>query len=244
MTNKMEKSEESSHNSEEEESEEEQEDYVEIPLKNKDGKIVAYTKVERDIYDSLYSTPCLNKDGYVQLKIGGISVLLHRFVMDANKGDPKVDHINGDKLDNRRANLRFATSTQNSQNKPKKEGTTSQYIGVHRRIYDYGVRWIGKIRLNGKIVEKTFRDEEHAAHWYNEQALEHHKTNDFEPSINDIEKPNDYEVPVDRQQVSFGTKKLPDGKFEANIQNNKQPMYLGRFETQEEAQSVYLNKKK
>lgn len=235
----MEKSEE---NDSEKSDSEQQEEYIEIPLKNKDAKIVAYTKVDRDIYDSLSSTPVLNKDGYCQMKINGITILLHRFVMDANKGDPKVDHINGDKLDNRRANLRFATNAQNSQNKAKKDGTSSQYIGVYKRVYDYGIRWIAKIRINGKRIEKTFKDEEQAAYWYNSKALEFHESDDFNPSINKIEKPNDYEVIPDKN-ASFGTNKRPNGNFEVTVQNEKKGIHVGTFKTQEEAKEAYIKKK-
>lgn len=43
-------------------------------------------------------------------------VYLHRFVLNAQEGH-NVDHINGDTLDNRRENLRFATQQQNTYNR-------------------------------------------------------------------------------------------------------------------------------
>lgn len=58
-------------------------------------------------------------------------VFMHRLVMGLGPGDPSVDHHNGDPLDNRRANLRLATQTQNSANQRKTRGT-SRFKGVHR----------------------------------------------------------------------------------------------------------------
>lgn len=50
--------------------------------------------------------------------------------MGLKPGDPfDVDHINGDKLDNRKANLRICTRQQNLQNRLKITGT-SKYRGV------------------------------------------------------------------------------------------------------------------
>jgi hypothetical protein len=41
-----------------------------------------------------------------------------------------VDHKNDNSLDNRAANLRPATRSQNRQNVPKRKNTSSQFIGV------------------------------------------------------------------------------------------------------------------
>jgi hypothetical protein len=44
------------------------------------------------------------------------NILMHRHILNVQRG-VKVDHINGDTLDNRQANLRKATTSQNGQNR-------------------------------------------------------------------------------------------------------------------------------
>ncbi len=81
-----------------------------------------------------------------------IKVRLHREIMKAPKG-LLVDHGNLKGLDNRRSNLRRATYGENNQNKRKRKGATSRYIGVNfdkrsrnwrvRIMYKGKVKWLG-----------------------------------------------------------------------------------------------------
>src|SRR5688500_6023762 len=58
---------------------------------------------------------------------------MHRLVLNAGPNQ-RVDHRNGNGLDNRKANLRFATHTQNMRNARKRSTGTSQYKGVYLRL--------------------------------------------------------------------------------------------------------------
>ncbi len=74
---------------------------------------------------------------------------MHRLIMSAPKG-LQVDHINGDGLDNRRANLRLATNAQNQCNRGMAKHNTSGFKGV--TAYGKTGRWLARIWVAGKMV--------------------------------------------------------------------------------------------
>jgi len=68
--------------------------------------------------------------GYAYRKIGDKTIFLHREVLKPIMGQ-YTDHINGNKLDNQKSNLRICTYQQNLCNNPKRKGSyTSPYKGV------------------------------------------------------------------------------------------------------------------
>lgn len=82
-----------------------------------------------------------------------------------------VDHINRDKLDNRRTNLRLATKSQNEQNKTKRRAnTTSRFKGVVK-MSGRKKCWRATITEDGyNIHVGTFYTEKEAAIAYNQAA--------------------------------------------------------------------------
>ena len=64
-------------------------------------------------FNDLYATRGLVSDGKLK------TIYLHRFIANTPKG-METDHINQNKLDNRRENLRICTSSQNRTNKGKR----------------------------------------------------------------------------------------------------------------------------
>lgn len=60
-----------------------------------------------------------NDSGYVVSRINGSIVRLHRMLVECNNGE-EVDHINHNKKDNRRCNLRVVNRSQNNMNKNSK----------------------------------------------------------------------------------------------------------------------------
>ena len=71
----------------------------------------------------------LGKRGYPATHTLRGTVVLHRLLIP-EAGGMEIDHINGDKLDNRRANLRACTHQQNGFNQKRRQTNTSGYIGV------------------------------------------------------------------------------------------------------------------
>jgi hypothetical protein len=66
---------------------------------------------------------------YAARNVGRSSELMHRMIMRPPRG-MVVDHINGNGLDNRRCNLRIVPPAVNAQNRRKRAGTKSRFIGV------------------------------------------------------------------------------------------------------------------
>jgi hypothetical protein len=97
---------------------------------------------------------------------------LHRQLLNAPKG-VLVDHRNRDPLDNRRQNLRFATHSENVQNRGKRKNTTSKFIGVWFRKVNG--KWESRItHKDKKIYIGTFDSEIDAAKAYDEAARKYH----------------------------------------------------------------------
>ena len=99
---------------------------------------------------------CLSNSGYaVHYFVDATGkrkmLYMHRVVMQQTLGQPilpglQVDHINLNRLDNRRENLRLATRSQNQANKGVQTNNSSHYKGVNGN----GGRWEARIRFQGK----------------------------------------------------------------------------------------------
>ncbi len=94
----------------------------------------------------------LRRDGYVVIQIkhaGEVHQLaVHRLLMGAAVG-ATIDHINGNKLDNRRSNLRIATNQQNQINRTRpSRANKSGSTGVMKT----GNRWLAYYHKGGKQI--------------------------------------------------------------------------------------------
>jgi hypothetical protein len=75
-----------------------------------------------------------DKDGYLRVKLGGSFFKAHRVAWALFYGewpDGEIDHINGDKADNRIYNLRVVSKADNQLNQPLNKHNSSGIMGVH-----------------------------------------------------------------------------------------------------------------
>lgn len=116
------------------------------------------------------------KDGYVVIVIDGVSYSAHRLAwlyMTGSFPSLMVDHINLDGCDNRWANLRLATNSQNQANTSAPSNNTSGFKGVSWRPAEK--KWAANLGVGRKKVSLGYYDtpeEAHAA--YAVAASEHH----------------------------------------------------------------------
>lgn len=102
-----------------------------------------------------------------------ITVYMHRVIMGAIRRIDEVDHVNLNRLDNRRSNLRKATRFQNSCNRPKTIRNKSGHKGVRWRKDE--LKWEALIGVNGKLIGLgMFMDINEAAMAYQTAAKKYH----------------------------------------------------------------------
>ena len=101
----------------------------------------------------------IHKTGYRHVTWRGKIHKVHRliFLLEYGYLPPEVDHINGDRQDNRIENLRPATRSENQCNRPALASNTSGYPGVswHKK----SKAWCVRVMKNGKtVVQQYFKD--------------------------------------------------------------------------------------
>lgn len=112
---------------------------------------------------------------YAACSLRGKTIPMHRLIMNPPSG-MVVDHIDGNGLNNRRANLRICTPQQNRWNlRPRKTETkTSRFIGVYQSRRSPG-KWYASVECHGKVTHLgPFTSEVEAALARDLKAIELH----------------------------------------------------------------------
>ncbi len=134
-----------------------------IPLE--DGH---YAIVDEADYEMLTQWNWRYYNGYAARQEQRKTIYMHRQILNPSKS-MLVDHINRNKLDNRRANLRTCTRRQNIHNQAAKRGSISKFKGVEYRRDRQ--KYFARIRYQGKrLWLGTFTSEIEAAQAYDRAA--------------------------------------------------------------------------
>ena len=113
--------------------------------------------------------------GYLNISIGRLGYYVHRLAFLYMTGEwPKhqADHIDGDRTNNRWANLREATGSQNKYNTGRRSHNTTGFRGVYFRKNEG--KWHARIKIGEKRVSLgIFSTPEEASRAYEAAAQEH-----------------------------------------------------------------------
>jgi hypothetical protein len=222
-----------------------------IPLANAPSSAL----VDDGDYAALAASRWSLKNGYAARTVRRdrrvITLYMHRVILDAAPGQI-CDHVNGDKLDNRRENLRLVTSQQNHWNRQKNHNNRSGYKGVRK----YGDRWKASIKVSGRSVHLGYHDSaELAALLYDHAARRFYgpfaRLNfdapirlDYDTLLDQIlagEQPKkcSEKPPLPKQKSHHRGVYWERGRWRAAIWENGRKRHLGYFYDEDEAARAY-----
>ena len=139
--------------------------------------------VDTDDYERIlsYGKWTYQKNGYAIIQKGfknehgnwGVNkIIMHRIILNAQPGQ-FVDHSNGDKLDNRKTNIRICTGVENRRNVGIRKNNKSGYKGVF--FWKDRNKFTSQIWFEKKKIHLgVFIDPIDAARAYNEAAIKFH----------------------------------------------------------------------
>lgn len=154
------------------------------------GAIGGITIVDDEDYHFASSTKWYNSNGYAATMLyvgGGVKnrkqrrLALHRLILERKLDRPLrwnelVDHVNCDRLDNRRANLRLTSHSMNLANKRRGSNNTTGYKGVYYlkiKPETEMKRWQAYVKRDGvRLILGNYATKEEAAYVYDQAALQ------------------------------------------------------------------------
>jgi len=130
-----------------------------ISITNNENKFICQALIDKEDFNKIKDSKWRFGNGY--LRESKKNEFLHQRIMGSKPGYV-IDHINLNKLDNRKINLRYATTSQNAQNNKSK--------GYRKVIKNGHIYWRAEIMANGKIINLGYHKDEHTAKEIRRQA--------------------------------------------------------------------------
>ena len=151
-------------------------DIARIPLRDRTGTVIDYAVIDAADVDLVSAWPWhLNSDGYVARSSwkGGkwTDFRLHRVILGLERGNPlEGDHIDHDRRNNRRSNLRIIPKPAQADNRISRPGSSSKYRGVS--WHKTKRKWGAHVRVDRKLLHLGyFASEEEAGEVAREARL-------------------------------------------------------------------------
>lgn len=147
---------------------------VKIPLTKGHFAIIDREDLPRVANHSWYTKES-NRTCYAKSRVSGKLVSMHRFIFELSDPSKQVDHIDGNGLNNTRANLRLCNKNENAWNMRNDKSTTSSvYRGVS--FNKRRQKWHARIKTFSKDFHiGFFTDETAAAVAWDAKAKELHR---------------------------------------------------------------------
>ena len=143
--------------------------------------------IDSSDFETLRNYQWCNSKGYIVTTINKRTVFMHKFLFRLQRSKTIVDHINGNKSDNRRSNLRMVTSSQNNQNQHCGGRGKIKYRGVD--VHTQNNKYRARIGFHGKAIHLgCFRTPELAAQARNIASDLLH--GEYAGTINDVSTPS------------------------------------------------------
>lgn len=120
----------------------------------------------------------IDSHGYIAIGLNKRHYRAHRLAWFMETGEwpsCQIDHINGNKIDNRWINLRLATHQENQHNWYRNNKNKTGYQGVSHVVNKNSEHWLAYIKLNDKqITVGKFDSPEEASEAYIEMKKKLH----------------------------------------------------------------------